>query len=108
MSSFILLGFASLPYIPTLSSGSKAILVIVDVSAACNITVVQCSIPVRGIVSDDQNLDQSTKVSNWANGKPGALATYERFCILLPQSTIGHVTQDFPFAQSYLSHVPAG
>jgi hypothetical protein len=26
----------------------------------------------------------------------------------LPHSTIGHGTQDFPFAQSYLSHVPAG
>jgi hypothetical protein len=26
----------------------------------------------------------------------------------LPQSTTGHGKQDFPFAQSYLSHVPAG
>ena len=28
--------------------------------------------------------------------------------VCLPQSTIGHGEQDFPFAQSYLSHVPAG
>jgi hypothetical protein len=27
---------------------------------------------------------------------------------LLPQSTTGHGKQDFPFAQPYLSHVPAG